>query len=103
MSKIYNMIETHVYKGAPEQEDNVVVETQLNLKIKYTFNAVDKESENAFLNHMTSNGRKNIIDIIYGSYVNELQEINAMLWKNDERDDISQKINKMIESMQGSE
>ena len=118
MSKIYNMIETRVYKSPPDQnEDNIVIETRLNLKIKLTMNAsefyqtscqthstlVDRETENALLDHMTNNSRKQIIDQVYGDYARELQEINAMLWKNDERYDISEKINKMIESMMGSE
>lgn len=117
MSKIYNMIETYVYRNAPDQDDHIVFETQLRLRVKFTMtrdeiyqtsrhshsSMIGRETENALLDHMEHNSCKQIIDQVYGDYARELQEINAMLWKNDERYDISEKINKMIESMMGSE
>ena len=65
--------------------------------------ALNNLHDSDHIGKMVTDVKRAVIEELYGDYAKELQEINAMLWKNDERYDISQKINKMIESMMGKE
>ena len=112
MSKIYDRIQI---KATFDLEDAILFEAQFNVTVRsrlsrlqfkqtsagHSLNTslVDRLKDDVYFQMMVENARKQIIDEVYGDYARELQEINAMLWKNDERYDISEKINKMIESM----
>ena len=116
MSKLYDRIQM---RATYDLEDAILFEAQLKVSVRsrlsrlqfeqksagHSLNTslVDRLKDDGYFQMMVENARKQIIDEVYGDYARELQEINAMLWKNDERYDISKKINKMIESMWSSE
>jgi hypothetical protein len=76
MSKVSKNIETSVHKftGGHAQVD-ATLKFQCRTKIHYHDASLD-----GYIDHVVSNSRKQLIYEVFGEYIKELSEINAMLW-----------------------
>lgn len=98
MSKIYHSIESRTYTDSLTTTG--IVETSLVMTVRTEINPIYFDSTN--IEFTKSVDRRKIVDTIYGEYIGHLRDINSMIWSNEDRDIISQKINKTIDSMWGS-
>ena len=118
MSNLYNIIETKV-NDRLSNEDYIVLETQLKLTVlsrlsrlqfkqtsaghSLNTSLIDRLKDDVIFQMMVEDSRKQIINEVYGEYVDELQEALAMLYRNEHRDDIGDILRKVIYSMRSSE
>ncbi|CAB5220765.1 hypothetical protein UFOVP245_24 [uncultured Caudovirales phage] len=116
MSKIYDRIQI---KATFDLEDAILFEAQFNVTVRsrlsrlqfeqtsagHSLNTslVDRLKDDVYFQMMVENSRKQIINEVYGEYVDELQEALAMLYRNAHRDDIGDILRKVIDSMRSSE
>ena len=102
MSNLYNIIETKV-NDRLSNEDYIVMETQLKLTVQSSLLRSElKEAQIDIQAIMEDDDRRKIIHMVYGGYATELADVIAMLYKNENRDVVTHKINEIIESMLNS-
>ena len=102
MSNLYNIIETKV-NDRLSNEDYIVMETQLKLTVQSSLLRSElKEAQTEVQTMAEENARRKIIRMVYGKYAFELADVIVMLYKNENRDVVTHKINEIIESMLNS-
>ena len=110
MSKFYQCIETRMVRNDVDREDFVVYETKPHMAVRFTIPRSEFYMEGHSLPtssiswidelaYASNNARSKIINEVYGDYINELRDVIADLWKNESRDVISQRLNKVIDGM----
>ena len=116
MSKLYDRIQM---RATYDLEDAILFEAQLKVSVRlrlsrlqferstasHSLNTslIDRLKDDEYFQMMVENSRKQIINEVYGEYVDELQEALAMLYRNAHRDDIGDILRKVIDSMRSSE
>ena len=100
MSKIYQYIESKVVR---EEDHVIVLETKPYIAIRTMINRGTFDENGEELNYIKNVQRKKIIEEIYGQYINELRDVVAMIWRNEDRGVITEKINDICDHMWGKE
>jgi len=98
MSKLSKAIETSVYKfaGGSAQVD-ATLKFQSRTKIHNHDASLD-----GYIDHVVSNSRKQLIHEVFGEYIKDLSDINALLWRDGSynmRHEVSDKLIALMNKM----
>jgi len=98
MSKVSKAIETSVHKfaGGSAQVD-AFLKLYCKTDIHYSDASVD-----GFIDHVVSNSRQQLIYEVFGEYIKDLSDINALLWRDGSynmRHEVSDKLIALMNKM----
>ena len=99
MSKLYHCIESKVVK---ENDYYIILETRPYMAIRTQVERISLDANGNSLDYIKNIQRRKIIEEVYGQYINELRDVVAMIWRNEDRSMITDKINDICDHMWGS-
>jgi hypothetical protein len=72
------------------------------MAIRTQVDRVELDTDGNSLDYIKNIQRRKIIEEVYVQYINELRDVVAMIWRNEDRSEITDTINDICDHMQGS-